>query len=61
MLRFLVSLMIILFGAEVRSTPVSIEDDTEALSFKVLLNDVEVGWHTFRFSNQGEYLSLIHI
>ncbi len=58
MLRFLVSLMIILFGAEVRSTPGSIEDDTEALSFKVLLNDVEVGWHTFRFSNQGEYLNV---
>lgn len=58
MLRFVVGLMIILLSAEVRSTSVPIEGDVNTLSFKVLLNDVEVGWHTFRLSNQGEYLNV---
>ena len=59
MLRFIVGPVIILLGVAMCGKSISMENYAETLSFRVLLNDVEVGWHTFQLSNQGEYLNCL--
>ena len=58
MLRFIVGPVIILLGVAMCSKSISMENYAETFSFRVLLNDVEVGWHTFQLLNQGEYLNV---
>jgi len=57
-LKFIVGPMIMLLGVAVSSKSISMENDVETFSFRVLLNDVDVGRHTFQLSNQGEYLNV---
>lgn len=58
MLRFLVGPLIIILSVIACSKSTSMENYSETFSFRVLLNDVDVGWHTFQLSNQGEYLNV---
>ena len=58
MLKCIVGPMIMLLGVAVSSKSISMENDVETFSFRVLLNDVDVGRHTFQLSNQGEYLNV---
>ena len=58
MRRFLLGPLIILLGILVCGKSISMEDYSETFSFRVLLNDVDVGWHTFQLSSQGEYLNV---
>jgi hypothetical protein len=57
-LRFLVGPLIIILSVIACSKSTSMENYSETFSFRVLLNDVDVGWHTFQLSNQGEYLNV---
>lgn len=56
MSRFIVGLMMIFLATEACSNQAPLADAEESIRFRVYLNDVAVGWHTFRLVENGEYL-----
>ena len=54
MIRFILILLVCMTNANANTATLT----TEFFNFKVLLNDREVGWHTFVVENKGDQVTV---